>query len=595
MNKGNIASFNKGARVTYGSHGICVVTGVTIEDVLGEKITLIHLLLGTGNIIKVAEPVAERDFKLVTAKSHLAEVLDILSRPAKAKSPNWFHTENKYASALGTNDAISLATLVRDLHPGDKPLGTELVQLYRTGLYQLVQLLEATEASDVATLLKQMSAASGLSFRIEDTRPTTYAARSRSKRTKSPTPLEEAMTMVRLPKARPVAALPRPAPAPKPLVEKPVVRKAPPATKPAMKPVAPVPVVVAKSAPEKLPLVAPEVTPPVQTQIATPQTLVPAPSPHMVVAPPPIVEPEPRAVVTPRAKQAEPPVVQQPVVVDESDLRLENQLLQQKLSTLEGENKALKLVAARVENLETQLQQTGDANLSLCNQLSTKDKEAAAVNRRRQQIDREQRERETYQVDRIKRLGELLGVLFGAGQLLAAALHEKMTALPAVQTAVGRSKGNESEDGDMKEVLRQARRIGSLRQRQIDILKRKLMTARTDLKAANRTIDMQAAKLANNDVTVLLQALITRKEEIDALSAIIKDANKEVRRLKILVGARDKTIKNLREKVLTSDQVRANIAVVRDELLQLILKRTEAVERLQAYIRELGGARTEVK
>ncbi|MFN3693028.1 MAG: hypothetical protein ACK4SL_02935 [Candidatus Paceibacteria bacterium] len=583
MNESANVSFSQGAKVTYGSHGICTVGETKTEKVFGENIRMVTLHLGTGNIIKVPEAKAKSLLVPVSAVSHLAEVLAILSRPAKAKPPNWLHTEKKYASSLGTSDPSLLATLVRDLHPGDKPLGTELVQLYRTGLYQLVQLLETTEASDASIILKQMSEASGLLFREEDARPSIYVAKSRGKQVKPPTPLEDAMMMVKLPKPRAVRALPQPAPAAKSVVKMPVAPKAPPAPKP---PVTPVVKEVVK--PPLIPPAKPTVPPPAQPKAMTPQAPTPAPSPPpVVVAPPPKVEPVRRAVVSPPVKRVEPPVAQQPVVVDESGLRLENQLLRHKLSTLEREKKALVVVAARVENLETRLQHVEATNQVLRNQLSTKDHEVAAANRRRQQIDREQYERETYQIERIKQLGELVGVLFATGQLLAAALHEKMIAPPVVQTVVGPSNSGGPVAEDMKGELRQARRIGTLRKRRIDTLERKLATTLKDLKAANRTIVSQAAMLADNVVAGLLEALDDKKKEIDALSVLVEEKTKEVNRLNTLVQKRDETIAALREQVLTDKQLQDEIEAVRVDLFQYIFERTEAVERLQAYIREL--------
>lgn len=55
----------------------------------------------------------------------------------------------------------------------------------------------------------------------------------------------------------------------------------------------------------------------------------------------------------------------------------------------------------------------------------------------------------------------------------------------------------------------------------------------------------------------------------------------------VIVTTYTETIAALREQALTDKQLQDEIEAVRVDLFQYIFERTEAVERLQAYIREL--------
>ena len=86
MDTVNKVSFEKGAKVSYRSFGVCTVDGVVTEDVLGQDMSLVVIILGTGTVMKVPEAVARRDFVLVAAESKFAEVKSILSKPPKART-----------------------------------------------------------------------------------------------------------------------------------------------------------------------------------------------------------------------------------------------------------------------------------------------------------------------------------------------------------------------------------------------------------------------------------------------------------------------------------------------------------------------------
>lgn len=568
MNEETHASFTKGQQVTYGSHGICTVKGTAVEKILGEEVLLVLIELGTGQIVKVPATKAKSAFTPVAKLSRLVEVLAILGKAPKARAASWHHTEREYAKTLGTNDPLALAALVRDLHPGDQPLGTELVQLYRVGLYQLVQLLEAQEGSDVPTILKQFSEASGLSFRPEDAWPSTYAARQRSRRVKSSTQQDDDVPMVKLSKVRPVAALPLPAEpvvTATPVVKKQVVPKAPPAPTPpatrvmkltatppsesAAKAVVPRPVAI-KAAAVVLPS-------------STPQPLKPTVSP---------------AATTPPAKTEKRPVDVRPVVTDGG----ENKELRETIAQLQAENKKLREEAGTARSLREHLEASRATALSLRLQLTARDQAQTTTNQERQQRDREQATLRKDLERQVSHLTELVGVLLGTAFLFASNGQEKLPSVTPVEGTAPEEQRRVAEIRELKQALGRARSSNTKRKRRVEELE-------ADLKRLKRALgEAEAAKEAKaaEEVEMLLKALVDKKQEIETLTTTIQTQEKEVLRLSRLVARHEKTIVELKADVLTAKQVRAEIARVRAYVLQYIDERTGLVERLQAYIQE---------
>jgi RNA polymerase-interacting CarD/CdnL/TRCF family regulator/KaiC/GvpD/RAD55 family RecA-like ATPase len=491
MSKAKQASFEVGAMVTYGSHGIGTVEAYVRETVLDQDLYLYRLRFGNGKVIKVPETVAKRDFKPLVVASQIDAVIAILKQPPIKTQRAWHRKEKSYALVLGTQDATALAKLVRDLHPRDtSPSYTGLI-LYQNGLYQLVQLLTVTEGVDDVTILKRLNAETELVFRFEDAQPISYGANARSVKPK-PAVSEyqyEAVAPVRPPVLRQTR-----------LVEsKPVVVQKPRAT--------PLPKVRART------FVAPKEE---------------SPSPKRTKAT--------SSVVANRAVKHEPvvqvsPQVNVAAVVAQSTQALEakNQSLQdtikqlrETIRQLQGENKNLQFTSASASSLDAQLTTARLTITTLRSQLTEMEQQKNTVTRERQRIDREQSSREDFQVARIKELGEVLGALFLLSYMLVGTLQEKKSDPVIVTVPTDTVEVGTAELAAMlakaEETVRALTRERGILRSQVTRLKKGRKAPSTD-QVSRKEIKRQIALVR----VELFQYIFERTSAVERLEAYIKE------------------------------------------------------------------------
>jgi CarD family transcriptional regulator len=145
-------AYKLGDYVVYPSHGVGKVTGIEIQEV-GDIKLKVFVISFEKEKMTLRVPVNKANtagMRKLSSPSAMQEALSTLRRPARIKRVMWSRRAQEYESKLHSGDPVSIAEVIRDLHPGKGPAEQSYSerQMYEAALERLARELAAIEKTD---------------------------------------------------------------------------------------------------------------------------------------------------------------------------------------------------------------------------------------------------------------------------------------------------------------------------------------------------------------------------------------------------------------------------------------------------------------
>jgi len=154
-------NFAAGDHVVYPTHGVGKVERITVEEIAGHKLELIHITF-EENRMTLRVPVAKArtaGLRKVASRALFDEAMTILRGRARVKRTMWSRRAQEYEAKINSGDPLAIAEVVRDLHrnSGQPDQSFSERQIYESAMDRLGAELGALDQTDKVTAIAKLT------------------------------------------------------------------------------------------------------------------------------------------------------------------------------------------------------------------------------------------------------------------------------------------------------------------------------------------------------------------------------------------------------------------------------------------------------
>lgn len=145
-------AFKVGDNVVYPSHGVGKVTGIEWQKV-GDVELKLYVIVFEKERMTLRVPVGKvlsLGMRKLSSPAAMEAALSALRRPARVKRLMWSRRAQEYESKLHSGNPVSIAEVIRDLHPGKNHSEQSYSerQMYEAALERLAREFAAVKKID---------------------------------------------------------------------------------------------------------------------------------------------------------------------------------------------------------------------------------------------------------------------------------------------------------------------------------------------------------------------------------------------------------------------------------------------------------------
>jgi CarD family transcriptional regulator len=153
----NFEIFTAGDHVVYPTHGVGTVEKIGVEEIVGEKLELIHITF-EENRMTLRVPVSKArssGLRKLATERQFGEALRVLKGRARTKRTMWSRRALEYQAKINSGDPVATAEVVRDLYRAPKAQEQSFSerQIYEAAMDRLAGELAALDKTDKPTAL----------------------------------------------------------------------------------------------------------------------------------------------------------------------------------------------------------------------------------------------------------------------------------------------------------------------------------------------------------------------------------------------------------------------------------------------------------
>jgi len=145
-------TFAEGDHVVYPTHGVGKVERISIEEIAGQRLELIHITF-EENRMTLRVPVSKASsagLRKLATRQLFDDALAVLKGRARIKRTMWSRRAQEYEAKINSGDPLAIAEVVRDLHrnAGQPDQSFSERQIYEAAMDRLAAELAALDKTD---------------------------------------------------------------------------------------------------------------------------------------------------------------------------------------------------------------------------------------------------------------------------------------------------------------------------------------------------------------------------------------------------------------------------------------------------------------